>query len=230
MREPENIRAVESLGIDWMGFIFYPKSPRYVSQKPDYLPTRAKRVGVFVNAPTDEILRRVKEFGLNIVQLHGQEPPEQCAALKAEGLTIVKALSINEELKMKTAELDEGLARTNEKSDSSFPERSEGILHSSLYKGVADYFLFDTACAGYGGSGRKFNWSVLQYYEGDTPFLLSGGLRPDRLDEVLAFRHPRFVGIDLNSGFELSPGVKDVEALREFINKITNTETQKHRE
>lgn len=207
MRASENIRAVESLGIDWMGFIFYPKSPRYVDQKPDYLPIHAKRVGVFVNASTDEILRRTEEYGLSIVQLHGQETPEQCAALKSGKLTVIKALSVKEGA-----------------------DSSVFTLHSSLYKGVVDYFLFDTACIGYGGSGRRFDWSVLKYYDGETPFLLSGGLRPDSLNEVLTFRHPRFAGIDLNSGFELSFGVKDVKTLREFIDTITTSESQRHRE
>lgn len=202
MREPENIRAVDALGIDWMGFIFYPKSLRFVDRRPEHLPFHAKRVGVFVNASTDEIFRRVGEFGLDIVQLHGEETPEQCAVLKAEGLQVIKVLSVNKEF------------------NSSFPERSEGFLHSSLYKGVVDYFLFDTACVGYGGSGKCFDWSVLQHYDGNTPFLLSGGIRPDSLGEVLAFRHSMFAGIDLNSGFELSPGVKDVEALKTFTNAV----------
>ncbi len=88
------------------------------------------------------------------------------------------------------------------------------------YEGHADMLLFDTKCASVGGSGRKFDWSVLDAYDGDMPFLLSGGIGPDDADEVLAFRHPQCIGIDLNSKFEVSPAVKDVDKLKNFIEKI----------
>lgn len=193
MREAENIHAIESLKIDFMGFIFYPKSPRYVKEKPDYLPVHCQRVGVFVNASKAEILNRTKDFDLDFVQLHGNESPEQCAALKAEGLQVIKTFSIGHDYDWK---------------------------NTYIYKGVADYFLFDTACPSYGGSGRRFDWKILKDYSDDTPFLLSGGIRPERLNDVLAFHHPMLAGIDLNSGFETSPGMKDVSLLNEFVNNL----------
>lgn len=193
MREAENIHAIESLKIDFMGFIFYPKSPRYVKEKPDYLPVHCQRVGVFVNASKEEILNRAKDFDLDFVQLHGQESPAQCTELKAEGLQVIKAFPIGQDYDWK---------------------------NTYMYKGVADHFLFDTAGPSYGGSGKRFDWEILKDYSGDTPFLLSGGIRPESLNDVLAFRHPQFRGVDLNSGFETSPGVKNVGLLNEFINHI----------
>ncbi|MBQ8443380.1 MAG: phosphoribosylanthranilate isomerase [Bacteroides sp.] len=193
MREAENIHAIESLKIDFMGFIFYGRSLRYVRERPAYLPVRCKRVGVFVDAPFQEILETSCTFGLAMVQLHGNESPEQCAALKAEGLQVIKAFSISQDYDWK---------------------------NTYIYKGVADYFLFDTACPSYGGSGRRFDWEVLKDYSDDTPFLLSGGIRPESLNDVLAFHHPMLAGIDLNSGFETSPGMKDVGLLNEFISNL----------
>ena len=193
MREAKNIHAIESLGIDFMGFIFYPKSPRHVKEKPDYLPVHCQRVGVFVNASKEEILNRAKDFGLGFVQLHEQESPAQCAELKTEGLQVIKAFSIGQGYDWENV---------------------------CLYKGVADYFLFDTACPSYGGSGKRFDWEILKDYSGDTPFLLSGGIRPESLNDVLAFRHPQFRGVDLNSGCETSTGVKDEVRLKPFIQTL----------
>lgn len=193
MREPENIRAVEQTGTDWMGFIFFPRSARYVALPPDYLPERCKRVGVFVNESTDQILPKAKKFGLHYIQLHGKETPEQCRRLKAEGLGVIKVFSI----------------------------AGEKDLQSVIcYDGICDYFLFDTACPGYGGSGNTFNWNILQAYQGETPFLLSGGIRPDSINALLRFKHRRWAGIDLNSGFETAPTQKDAILLQKFIEQI----------
>lgn len=193
MREPENIRAVEQAGADWMGFIFFPRSARYVDLCPDYLPERCKRVGVFVNESTDQILPKAKEFSLHYIQLHGKETPEQCRRLKAEGLGVIKVFSIAGE---------------------------KDLQPISCYDGVCDYFLFDTACPGYGGSGNMFNWDILQAYQGETPFLLSGGIRPDSINALLRFKHRRWAGIDLNSGFETAPAQKDASLLQTFIEQI----------
>lgn len=195
MREAENIRAVESLGIDLMGFIFYERSPRYVGKKPDCLPEHCRRVGVFVNERIGTVLARVREFGLHAVQLHGRETPSECLSLRNEGLTVIKAFSIGHE------------------SD---------LRDTGLYEGKCDYFLFDTACTTYGGSGQRFDWSLLRHYHGQTPFLLSGGIRPESLPDIQAFEHPRLVGIDLNSGFETLPGQKDVSSLKVFINQMNH--------
>jgi phosphoribosylanthranilate isomerase len=193
MREADNIRQVESLGIDLMGFIFFSKSPRYVASMPDYLPVSARRVGVFVNAGIDDIAERAEEFHLDYIQLHGKEPKELCQALRSRGLRVIKALSIAEPADLKAAE---------------------------SYADCCDYLLFDTKCKEYGGSGRRFDWSVLEGYTLNTPFLLSGGIGPDSLEELSSFTHPQLAGYDLNSRFETEPGVKDVERLRKFIKEI----------
>ena len=196
MREAENIRAVEALGVDWMGFIFWEHSSRCVSQRPACLPTRAKRVGVFVDAPLDAVCQHVEAFGLDVVQLHGSESPAYLHDLRnalAGDVLIVKAFSI---------------------------ATRDGLLQTSLYEGLADYFLFDTKAQLVGGNGRKFDWSVLAHYDGSTPFLLSGGIGPDDASRLSAFCHPRLAGIDLNSRFEAAPAQKNVELLKQFLYDI----------
>ena len=196
MREAENIRAVEALGVDWMGFIFWEHSSRCVSQRPAYLPTRAKRVGVFVDAPLDVVCQRVEAFGLDVVQLHGSESPAFLHDLRSlcdARLLIVKAFSI---------------------------ATRDDLLQTSFYEGLADYFLFDTKAQLVGGNGRKFDWTVLAHYNGSTPFLLSGGIGPDDASRLSAFSHPRLAGIDLNSRFEAAPAQKNVELLKQFLYDI----------
>ncbi len=197
MREPENIRAVERLGVDWMGFIFYPRSPRYVAARPSYLPSACRRVGVFVNSSVEDILLTVKSFGLDYIQLHGSESPAFCAELKsAANSGIIKAFSI---------------------------ASADDFRRTAQYESSCDYFLFDTACAGYGGSGRTFDWSLLEAYNGQTPFLLSGGIGPDSVEPLRQLSHPRWAGIDLNSGFETAPALKDPALLQSFINQINTS-------
>ena len=191
MREPDNIRAVETLGIDLMGFIFWPKSSRYVSERPAYLPTHCKRVGVFVDEDLETVRRIADEYALDYIQLHGHESREYCAQLN--GLKLIKAISVS---------------------------GHDDIATYKTYEGLVDYFLFDTKCPSVGGSGQQFDWSVLSAYNGSTPFLLSGGIGPDDAERVKAFHHSKCIGIDLNSRFELSPGLKDVAALRKFLNEI----------
>ena len=196
MREAENIRAVEALGVDWMGFIFWEHSSRCVCQRPAYLPTRAKRVGVFVDASLDVVCQHVESFGLDVVQLHGSESPTYLRDLRnalAGDVLIVKAFSI---------------------------ATRDDLLQTSFYEGLADYFLFDTKAQLVGGNGRKFDWSVLAHYDGSTPFLLSGGIGPDDASRLSAFSHPRLAGIDLNSRFEAAPALKNVELLKQFLYDI----------
>ena len=188
MRDPENIRAVESLGISLMGFIFWPRSSRYVSEKPAYLPTKAKRVGVFVDEEISVVRQTAESFSLDIIQLHGHESPDYLRRL--EDMTLIKAFNIATE---------------------------DDLQQTRAYKGVADYFLFDTKGKLAGGNGAQFDWGVLDSYHGRTPFLLSGGIGPADAQRVTAFSHDRCVGFDLNSRFETSPGVKNVEALRQFL-------------
>ena len=195
MREPENIRAVEALGIDLMGFIFWPPSSRYVGEKPSYLPRNCRRVGVFVDAALPDILAAAEDFRLDGVQLHGHETPDAIAVLKAHlpGVRIVKSLAV---------------------------AGPEDLEQAEAYADVCDAFLFDTKGKLPGGNGRQFDWSVLQRYQGRLPFLLSGGIGPDDAQRVRAFNVPGCLGIDLNSRFETAPGVKDVDALRTFIETI----------
>lgn len=200
MREADNIRAVEQTGIQWMGFIFYPPSSRYVSERPAYLPASVKRVGVFVNESVENIVERVPLFGLDLIQLHGKETPEFCQTLldtlrKSTDKVpeLIKAFSVKEEEELKQTE---------------------------AYAPYCQYFLFDTPCHTYGGSGQTFNWQVLSAYHGKTPFILSGGLSPKQLDALKGFSHPQWAGIDLNSGFETRPAYKDASLLQEFIQEM----------
>lgn len=200
MREAENIRDVEALGVDFMGFIFYPKSPRYVSAVPDYLPERAERVGVFVDAAIPVIMAHIAAFRLHAVQLHGQETPQQCRKIHEEAVNLFgTAPRIWKAVSVATA---------------------ADLSVCDLYEDVADGFVFDTKCITYGGSGEQYDWSILSAYNGNLPFLLSGGIGPNDAESILRFSHPRFAGIDLNSRFESAPALKDISKLKSFIPTI----------
>ena len=193
MRDAENIREVEALGIDLMGFIFWPKSSRYVSERPAYLPTKCKRVGVFVDEDLETVRRIADDYALDFIQLHGHESRAYCAQLK--GLKLIKAISVSGQ---------------------------DDIATYKTYEGLVDYFLFDTKCPSVGGSGQQFDWSVLSAYDGNTPFLLSGGIGPDDAERVKASHYSKCVGIDLNSRFEQTPGLKDINKLKDFLNALNN--------
>lgn len=191
MTEGRNIRAVEDLGVDLIGFIFYPGSPRCVREVPSYLPDRAGRVGVFVDEDRDGILRRHDKFRFDYVQLHGSESPEFCNALRErDGLRVVKAFGI---------------------ADSSVRDTVAG------YEGTCDLFLFDTSTPGHGGSGQRFDWSILDSYEEKTRFFLSGGIGLETVETLHDFIYPLMAGFDLNSRFETAPGVKDAALLKVFL-------------
>lgn len=194
MRDADNIRQVEPL-VDWMGFIFAPRSPRFVADMPSYLPSKAKRVGVFVNDTEESIMKYIKEYCLDFIQLHGAESPEFCTRLKADGLHLVKAFPISS---------------------------AEDLKATFLYENVCDYFLFDTKCPTDGGSGKLFDWSVLDTYKGSVPFLLSGGLGEETAENLRGFSHPRWCGIDLNSRFEIAPGRKDAGRIDNFLQSVFN--------
>ena len=191
MRDAGNIRQLEQLGIDWMGLIFWPSSKRYVSEVPSYLPRQIKRVGVFVDASLEEIRQHVKDYRLDLIQLHGNEQPSLAKALKP--LPVIKAFNVATAVDLKQTE---------------------------AYEGIADYFLFDTKGKVVGGNGEKFDWSVLNAYQGSTPFLLSGGIGPDDAEAVRHFHHPHCIGIDLNSRFEQAPALKDITRLSKFIKQL----------
>lgn len=200
MRDPENIREAEKLAIDLMGFIFWHKSSRNVSEMPSYLPTRQKRVGVFVDASIEEVAEKTKEYALDLIQLHGKETPDYiqrlrplCSLCGDHATAIIKALNIAD---------------------------TEDLAQTAQYEGIVDYFLFDTKSKLVGGNGTQFDWSVLQAYQGDTPFILSGGIGPDDAEKVKNFQHPMCVGIDLNSRFETAPALKDIQLLNHFIGRL----------
>lgn len=227
MRDAQNIREVSQLGVDMIGMIFYPKSPRYVEMQsshagiiPDYakedigasdssgsssesVSTSSKspaRVGVFVDDMVQNIVTRVVNYHLDYVQLHGNEPREMCENLRLTldpdirpGIKIIKAISVSD---------------------------ASDIQKYKEYVGAVDLFLFDTKCKTMGGSGQQFDWQVLEQYDGEVPFLLSGGIGPEDASCLHAFHHPKCIGIDLNSRFEIEPGVKDVEKLKGFLNEI----------
>ena len=279
MRDAQNIREVAALGVNLIGLIFYPKSPRYVesissdagiipdysSLTPDPLPegegrnmldkqlkeeetkgeTRNKQpvsaqlkstqskapfnkvttplslgegqgdeaveghggeaaipkfVGVFVNDMPQNIVTAVYNYHLSYVQLHGDESPVMIDNLRrtlvpdiAPQIKIIKAISVSS---------------------------AEDLKRCEQYEGHVDLFLFDTKCKGYGGSGQKYDWSVLEAYTGQTPFLLSGGIGPDDADRLRDFHHPQCVGIDLNSKFETTPGMKDINLLQNFLHQL----------
>jgi len=195
MREENNIRAVEKLGIDWMGFVFYPGSPRYAGEKLTYIPRKVKRVGVFVNEEQKIVHERALQNRLHIIQLHGEESPAYCKGLQEAGFIVVKAFGIE--------------------TDKPFPSAAV-----QRYQDCCDYFLFDAKSPKHGGSGKKYNWEELSGYQGDIPFLLSGGISPGDAERIKAFSHPKLMGIDVNSGFEISPAYKDIALLKTFIHKF----------
>ena len=174
-----------------MGMIFWPKSKRHVSTPPAYLPQHVRKVGVFVDASLDAIRQHVEDYQLDIIQLHGQESPETLKALKP--LKLIKAFNI---------------------------ATPEDLQKTVAYEGLADYFLFDTKGESVGGNGEKFDWSVLDSYQGETPFLLSGGIGSEDAQGIKTFHHPKCIGIDLNSRFETEPGLKDITKLKQFLEAI----------
>ena len=194
MREAGNIRQAETLDIDMMGFIFYPKSPRYVDKLPVYMPSRTHRTGVFVNEKKEIIERYASHFSLNYIQLHGNESPEYCRSLQAAGFAIIKAFSI---------------------------ATKKELQHIYEYEPYCRYFLFDTKCPQYGGSGNRFDWDILHDYQGKCPFLLSGGINSDSTKALKEFSHPLLAGFDLNSRFEILPGIKDVERIKQFLIELS---------
>jgi len=195
MKFTENREEVQQLPIDFFGFIFYPPSKRYIGKNPPsgLFNSEKPKVGVFVDENAFEILALAKNLGFDYIQLHGKENPKTCQLLKNQGLKIIKAFSINETFQFHETE---------------------------PFEGVANYFLFDTKSNLPGGSGKKFDWKILEKYKGNTQFLLSGGIQPEDAEAIKNIDHPQFVGVDLNSGFEDEPGLKNIEKLRSFIEEI----------
>jgi phosphoribosylanthranilate isomerase len=200
MKFRENISAVAHLQPDFMGFIFYQKSPRYaannlVAQQLFKLDSGIGKVIVFVNEDLQTIKRVCAEFKIKIVQLHGKESPELCASLKEDGFTVIKAFGVDQNF---------------------------DFSDLNCYSDCCDYFLFDTKTIAHGGSGKSFNWELLKKYQINIPYFLSGGISLDHLDEIMNLKDKRLYAIDVNSGFEIEPGLKDINALQVLINRIRN--------
>lgn len=195
MRDPENIAQVAAMGPDYMGFIFYPPSPRYVGADFKLTDTTSDiiRVGVFVNTAYDEIIRQSKSAGFNHVQLHGRESVDDAARLRDGGFKVIKVFSVDNEF---------------------------DFLCTKKYIPVVDYFLFDTKGKLYGGNALRFNWEVLQRYHQEVPFFLSGGISGDNISDIAMLEGMNLHAIDVNSGVEESPGLKSMEKLKVVFNAI----------
>ena len=198
MRDPQNISHVAATGINWMGMIFWNRSSRFVGDMAAAaaIPEGIPRGGVCVDQDANEVSEKAIGCALHVIQLHGGESPSYIDALRPllpAGTKVMKAISVG-------CEAD--------------------IEKAASYEGTADYLLFDTKCVTVGGSGHQFDWSVLRSYRGSLPFLLSGGIGPGDALRLASFSHPRLMGIDLNSRFELSPGLKDSAALSVFVEEL----------
>jgi phosphoribosylanthranilate isomerase len=191
MRDLNNIEAVAACEPDFMGFIWAPKSPRYVG--PDFvipaLSVNTKAVGVFVNETTANILALSKKAGFQVVQLHGEEGQAVIDELQAAGLLVIKAISVATEDDMKGLDLS------------------------------PDYYLFDTKKGSQvGGTGEQFDWSILQAYTLDIPYFLAGGLDTDSIAK--AKKLPGIFALDFNSKLESSPGLKDLAKVKDIMQNI----------
>lgn len=198
MKYAENILALGELEPDMMGFIFYPKSKRFVDQKVLAksflsLDKSIAKVAVFVNESAQFIASTLEGLSFDYIQLHGKESVEEIIKLKSFGYKIIKAFSMSN---------DFDWSDTNK------------------YKGYCNLFLFDTSTPKHGGSGKQFNWEILDDYCGPTPFLLSGGISINDMERIKAFRHPQFSGIDANSKFEIEPGLKDIDLVQKMFNEL----------
>ena len=199
MRNPGNIREVAALHPDYMGFIFYPGSKRVVGedfQIPTDFPPRTKRVGVFVNETTENMMMLAIKHSLDFIQLHGEEPVAQCDELQKSGIKVIKAFSIDHDFNF----------------DQLLP-----------YKKVVDYFLFDTKGAAYGGTGKTFDWLLLKKYDQEIPFFLSGGLSLETIDKINELKGMNMHALDVNSGVEIEPGMKDVRLIEEIQMRRLNS-------
>ncbi len=194
----EQATALQAMGVHYIGFIFYPSSKRYVLEKlsltdlASFKPTGLKKVGVFVNESLDQLLHIVQEAGLDIVQLHGDETPAYCAAVRQKVATI-KVFRVG-----------------------------AAVPDFAAYEAEVDYFLFDTDSILYGGTGQHFNWELIKGVTIPKPYFLSGGIGPNDIQGVQVMEKTKagkaLLALDINSQFELTPGMKDLEKIKIFIN------------
>jgi phosphoribosylanthranilate isomerase len=204
LRDVDNLKEVAALNPDFIGFIFYDKSPRFVGEELDVevvrsLPRSIRKVGVFVNASPESIIRNVKKYDLQYVQLHGTETPDFCKSLRMRGINIIKAFRVDETFNF-------------------------SMLNN--YKLQCDFFLFDAKGDQPGGNGFAFDWSLLSRYDNEKPFFISGGIGLNNLAQLEQIRHLKLYGVDVNSQVEVSPGVKDIEKLKELISRVRPVEEE----
>ena len=204
LRDADNLKAIAGLNPDFIGFIFYEQSPRFVGESLDAdvvkaLPRRIKKVGVFVNAGPDYVLKTVRKYDLQFVQLHGNETPDYCRSLRNKGVSIIRAFRV----------------------DDSF---NFSMLHN--FKPYCDFFLFDAKGEQPGGNGVQFDWSVMNRYDNEKPFFISGGIGLHNLDQLTQLDGMKLYGVDVNSQVETAPGVKDVELVRELIARLKPVEEE----
>ena len=196
MRETDNIEALIGLQPDFIGFIFHEISPRYCDKIPEVsIPETMKKTGVFVSKPMEFIRMKKENFGLDYIQLHGTESPEFCKTVSETMAPVIKAFNIREEFDF-------------------------GKLKA--YEPFCDFFLFDASGPQAGGNGISFNWELLQKYNGSTPFLLSGGIDNSMTNAIKQIRHPAFYGVDINSRFEISPGIKNIPKIKRFKHELSS--------
>ncbi|TKC06826.1 phosphoribosylanthranilate isomerase [Pedobacter polaris] len=197
MKQASNIAAVAELQPDYLGFIFYHKSPRLISDVSaeliKYVPPTIKTTGVFVDEELEIVKQNIIKYNLKAVQLHGQESVAYCTALRSSGAEIIKAFGVNEDF---------------------------NFAQLAAYLNSVDYFLFDTQTPAHGGSGKVFDWNLLQNYALDKPYFLSGGIDLTHTTTIKNINDARLYALDVNSKFELEPGLKDVEKLREFFKEM----------
>lgn len=199
-KDLSQLKQLSDLGVDYAGLIFYEQSPRYVlnnmnGKEVKDLNLAIEMAGVFVNASEQEIMKQTEDFGLDIVQLHGDETASFCNRI-SDHVKVIKVFRIAD-----------------------FDSNVDWLVKE--YDEVCDYYLFDKGSAGlYGGTGQKFNWNLLEKSNIGKPFFLSGGIGIDDIEALQKFRHPFFYGVDVNSKFEIAPGIKDMELVKEFVNQL----------
>ncbi|MGB1370528.1 MAG: phosphoribosylanthranilate isomerase [Flavobacteriaceae bacterium] len=197
MKYQDNILKVSALKPDYIGFIFYEKSPRFVSESISEIPKNIKKVGVFVNASIDTITNTINKFGLNVVQLHGDETTEFCKKIRTKNIEIIKVFSVKNNFNFKKLK---------------------------PFEDHVDYFLFDTKGPNPGGNGYCFDWSILKNYDSKTPYFLSGGIGLEEIETLNEFKNSvaakQCYAIDVNSKFEIKPALKDSIKLKKFIERL----------
>ncbi len=196
IRDKGNLHFLENADVDMIGFIFYDKSKRFfeegtISQE-DLKQTSKEKVGVFVNATLDQLADTVRKYQLDAVQLHGEETLDYCQKAKEMDVLVMKAFSVSDSL----------------------PDNLKD------YEDAIDVYLFDTKGKDYGGNGVQFDWSILNSFDCKKPFIVSGGIGPSDVDKLNHIKNKQMIGVDVNSRFEIAPGLKDEDLVQQFINEL----------